>query len=39
MLRAMDKQVFFVTNNSAKSRAGFLKKFQSLKIQAYADGM
>lgn len=30
LLRKMGKRLFFVTNNSTKSRAGYLKKFTSL---------
>jgi ribonucleotide monophosphatase NagD (HAD superfamily) len=32
-LRAMGKKVFFVTNNSTKTRDGFLKKFNELGFQ------
>lgn len=31
-LRALGKKVFFVTNNSTKSRKGYKKKFESLKL-------
>ena len=33
MLKAMGKKMFFVTNNSTKSRAGYLKKFLSLGLK------
>ena len=33
MLKAMGKRMFFVTNNSTKSRKGYLKKFQSLGLK------
>ncbi|KAI9366703.1 HAD-like domain-containing protein [Zopfochytrium polystomum] len=36
-LRAMGKQIIFVTNNSSKSRRAYLKKFQSLGLQASED--
>jgi ribonucleotide monophosphatase NagD (HAD superfamily) len=32
-LRAMGKKIFFVTNNSTKTRDGFLKKFNELGFQ------
>lgn len=35
-LRAAGKRVFFVTNNSTKSRAGYLKKFTGLGLKAEA---
>ena len=34
MLRAAGKKVFFVTNNSTKSRKGYLGKFKSLGLEA-----
>eukprot|EP00670_Eutreptiella_braarudii_P005575 CAMPEP_0174285700 /NCGR_PEP_ID=MMETSP0809-20121228/9436_1 /TAXON_ID=73025 ORGANISM="Eutreptiella gymnastica-like, Strain CCMP1594" /NCGR_SAMPLE_ID=MMETSP0809 /ASSEMBLY_ACC=CAM_ASM_000658 /LENGTH=474 /DNA_ID=CAMNT_0015381539 /DNA_START=28 /DNA_END=1452 /DNA_ORIENTATION=+ len=37
MLKAMGKKMFFVTNNSTKSRAGYLKKFLSLGLKVEAD--
>ncbi|EFJ42912.1 hypothetical protein VOLCADRAFT_107008 [Volvox carteri f. nagariensis] len=37
MLRGMGKKVFFVTNNSTKSRAGYMSKFQSLGLDVKAE--
>merc|ERR1712087_996342 len=37
MLRGMGKQLVFVTNNSTKSRAGYLKKFTSLGLNVNAE--
>lgn len=37
MLRGMGKRLVFVTNNSTKSRAGYLKKFQSLGLDVKAE--
>lgn len=37
MLRSLGKQLIFVTNNSTKSRAGYLKKFLSLGLNANAE--
>lgn len=36
-LRSIGKKVFFVTNNSTKSRAGYLKKFTKLGLDAQAE--
>ncbi|KAI0565546.1 4-nitrophenyl phosphatase [Gracilaria domingensis] len=36
-VRSLGKQVFFVTNNSTKSRAGYLKKFTKLGLDAQAE--
>ncbi|KAK4534383.1 hypothetical protein CDCA_CDCA01G0408 [Cyanidium caldarium] len=36
-LRAQGKRCFFVTNNSTKSRAGYVKKFTSLGLNAEAS--
>jgi phosphoglycolate/pyridoxal phosphate phosphatase family enzyme len=36
-LRGLGKRVFFVTNNSTKSRAGYLKKFTGLGLEAKAE--
>lgn len=36
-LRSLGKKVFFVTNNSTKSRAGYLKKFTKLGLEAQAE--
>lgn len=36
-LRSQGKRVFFVTNNSTKSRAGYLKKFSKLGLKAEAE--
>ena len=36
-LRAMGKMIFFVTNNSTKSRKGYLKKFLGLGLQVKAE--
>lgn len=36
-LRGDGKRVFFVTNNSTKSRAGYLKKFTDLGLEADAE--
>ena len=37
LLRSMGKRVFFVTNNSTKSRAGYLNKFTKLGLDAQAE--
>jgi hypothetical protein len=37
MLKSMGKQLFFITNNSTKSRAGYLKKFTSLGLNITAE--
>lgn len=37
-LRALNKRVFFVTNNSTKSRKGFISKFTSLGIHVNPQG-
>lgn len=36
-LRSIGKRVFFVTNNSTKSRAGYLKKFTGLGLNVKAE--
>lgn len=36
-LRAAGKKIFFVTNNSTKSRKGYLKKFQELGLDPAAE--
>lgn len=36
-LRSQGKKVYFVTNNSTKSRAGYLKKFTKLGLDAQAE--
>lgn len=36
-VRSLGKRVFFVTNNSTKSRAGYLKKFTKLGLDAQAE--
>lgn len=36
-IRSLGKKVFFVTNNSTKSRAGYLKKFTKLGLDAQAE--
>ena len=36
-LRALGKKMFFVTNNSTKSRAGYLKKFTTLGLTVNAE--
>ena len=36
MLRAAGKKIFFVTNNSTKSRKGYLGKFKSLGLETVA---
>ncbi|KAJ3254735.1 hypothetical protein HK103_006887 [Boothiomyces macroporosus] len=36
-LRKLNKQILFVSNNSTKSRKSYLKKFESLGIQASVD--
>lgn len=36
-LRSIGKRVFFVTNNSTKSRAGYLKKFTKLGLEAQPE--
>lgn len=37
LLRGLGKRLFFVTNNSTKSRAGYLKKFTSLGLKVKAE--
>lgn len=37
-LRDMEKKIFFVTNNSTKSRKGCLDKFTSLGLKVYEEG-
>merc|ERR1711943_179041 len=37
MLREMGKRLIFVTNNSTKSRAGYLKKFLGLGLEITAE--
>ena len=37
-LRAMGKKIFFVTNNSTKSRKGYLKKFTGLGLNVNPEG-
>ncbi|KAG2499340.1 hypothetical protein HYH03_002916 [Edaphochlamys debaryana] len=37
MLRSMGKKCFFVTNNSTKSRAGYMSKFRSLGLNVSAE--
>ena len=37
MLKAMGKRIFFVTNNSTKSRKGYLQKFRSLGLSVEAE--
>jgi len=37
LLRSLGKRLFFVTNNSTKSRAGYLKKFTSLGLNINAE--
>merc|ERR1712147_48830 len=39
MLKSMGKQLFFITNNSTKSRAGYLKKFTSLGLNITAENI
>eukprot|EP00596_Hydrurales_sp_CCMP1899_P004249 CAMPEP_0119041348 /NCGR_PEP_ID=MMETSP1177-20130426/11574_1 /TAXON_ID=2985 /ORGANISM="Ochromonas sp, Strain CCMP1899" /LENGTH=239 /DNA_ID=CAMNT_0007007325 /DNA_START=111 /DNA_END=827 /DNA_ORIENTATION=- len=36
-LRALGKKIFFVTNNSTKSRKGYLKKFNSLGLEVKSE--
>lgn len=36
-IRSLGKRVFFVTNNSTKSRAGYLQKFKKLGLDAKAE--
>ena len=36
-LRKLGKKIFFVTNNSTKSRKGYLKKFESLGLKVEAE--
>jgi len=38
-LRAAGKTIFFVTNNSTKSRKGYLKKFTGLGLNVKAEGI
>lgn len=38
-LREMGKMIFFVTNNSTKSRKGYLKKFTSLGLSVKPEGI
>jgi ribonucleotide monophosphatase NagD (HAD superfamily) len=37
-LRALGKKIFFVTNNSTKSRKGYLKKFTELTLKVNPEG-
>ena len=37
-LRSMGKMIFFVTNNSTKSRKGYLKKFTGLGLNVNPEG-
>ena len=37
-LRSLGKIIYFVTNNSTKSRKGFLSKFSELGITVYSEG-
>lgn len=37
-LRNLDKKLYFVTNNSQKSRVGFQNKFAKLGIKVNAEG-
>jgi phosphoglycolate/pyridoxal phosphate phosphatase family enzyme len=37
MLRGCGKKILFVTNNSTKSRKGYLGKFESLGLKVFAD--
>jgi phosphoglycolate/pyridoxal phosphate phosphatase family enzyme len=36
-LRSINKKVYFITNNSTKSRNGYVKKFNSLNINVHVD--
>jgi len=36
-LRSINKRVYFITNNSTKSRAGYIKKFSSMGIDVHED--
>lgn len=38
-IRAMGKKIFFVTNNSTKSRKGYLKKFTGLGLDIKPEGL
>ena len=38
-LRKLGKSIYFVTNNSSKSRPGFLQKFTSLGLNGAAEGI
>jgi len=38
-LRQLGKTIFFVTNNSTKSRKGYLKKFTGLGLSVKPEGM
>ena len=37
-LRQLKKRIFFVTNNSTKSRKGYLKKFTGLGLNVEPEG-
>lgn len=37
LFRKLGKRVFYVTNNSTKTRDEFVEKFRSLKFEAYID--
>ena len=37
-LRELGKKIFFVTNNSTKSRKGYLGKFKSLGLEVNPEG-
>jgi len=39
LLRTMSKKIFFVTNNSTKSRKGCLDKFTSLGLKVHEEGI
>ena len=38
-LRELKKKIFFVTNNSTKSRKGYLSKFKSLGLNVNPEGI
>ncbi|KAG1654950.1 hypothetical protein FOA52_003271 [Chlamydomonas sp. UWO 241] len=37
LLRFLGKKIYFVTNNSTKSRAGYMAKFQALNLKAHTS--